>query len=73
MSDLSDSLAGARGRRCEAVIFDLDGTLADTLRDIAAAMDRVLRAAGLPPHAADEYRLMIGHGLRNLVTQAGGG
>jgi phosphoglycolate phosphatase len=62
--------SGRRPRRPEAVIFDLDGTLADTLQDIAAAMDRVLRGAGLPPHTRDEYRLMIGHGLRNLVTQA---
>ena len=54
----------------DAVIFDLDGTLADTLTDIAAAMNRVLRAHGLPEHDAASYKLMIGCGLRNLVREA---
>jgi phosphoglycolate phosphatase len=52
------------------VIFDLDGTLVDTLQDIADAMDRVLVREGAPPHSYDEYRYLIGHGIRNLVTQA---
>jgi len=54
----------------DAVIFDLDGTLADTLTDIAAAMNRVLRAHGLPEHDPASYKLMIGCGLRNLVREA---
>lgn len=54
----------------EAVIFDLDGTLADTLEDIADAMNRVLDGAGFPVHGYDEYRYLIGRGMRNLVTEA---
>jgi len=54
----------------DAVIFDLDGTLADTLTDIAAAMNRVLAAHGLPEHEPAAYKLMIGCGLRNLVREA---
>ena len=54
----------------DAVIFDLDGTLADTLDDIAAAMNAVLAGRGLTPHEPVAYRLMIGLGLRNLVHEA---
>jgi phosphoglycolate phosphatase len=54
----------------DGVIFDLDGTLVDTLEDIADAMDRVLALEGAPGHSYDEYRYLIGHGIRNLVTQA---
>lgn len=54
----------------EGVIFDLDGTLVDTLEDIADAMDRVLALEGAPGHGYDEYRYLIGRGIRNLVTEA---
>ncbi len=54
----------------DGVIFDLDGTLVDTLEDIADAMDRVLALEGAPGHSYDEYRYLIGHGIRNLVTQS---
>jgi phosphoglycolate phosphatase len=54
----------------KGVIFDLDGTLADTLSDIAGAMNRTLARAGFPTHPADEYKFMIGRGLENLVTTA---
>jgi phosphoglycolate phosphatase len=53
----------------DGVIFDLDGTLADTLEDIAAAMNRVLGGRWLPVHSTASYKLMIGKGLRNLVGQ----
>jgi len=52
------------------VIFDLDGTLADTLEDIADAMDRVLALEGAPGHSYEEYRYLIGHGIRNLVAES---
>ncbi len=52
------------------MIFDLDGTLADTLEDIADAMNRVLRREGRAGHDYAAYRFMIGKGVRNLVTQA---
>ena len=52
-----------------AIIFDLDGTLADTLEDIADNMNRVLAENGFPPHAYDAYRYFVGGGLHNLVVQ----
>jgi phosphoglycolate phosphatase len=54
----------------DGVIFDLDGTLVDTLEDVADAMNRVLALEGAPGHGYDEYRYLIGHGIRNLVTEA---
>jgi len=56
--------------RFDGVLFDLDGTLADTLEDLAAAMDRVLRREGLPGHGYAEYQRMVGHGIRQLVSAA---
>ena len=52
------------------MIFDLDGTLVDTLEDIADAMDRVLAFEGVPGHTYDAYRYLVGHGIRNLVTES---
>jgi phosphoglycolate phosphatase len=49
-------------------IFDLDGTLADTLTDIAAAMNRTLQERGFPVHHEEDYKFMVGRGLENLVT-----
>jgi len=54
----------------EAVIFDLDGTLANTLEDIADAMNRALVAEKAPVHSYDEYRHLIGGGLRNLARES---
>jgi phosphoglycolate phosphatase len=54
----------------EGVIFDLDGTLADTREDLADAMNRVLAGEGLPVHEHAAFGAMIGGGLRNLVTSA---
>jgi phosphoglycolate phosphatase len=53
-----------------AILFDLDGTLLDTLPDIAGAMNQVLADAGLPIHLNDRYRDFIGDGLDALVYQA---
>ena len=52
-----------------AVIFDFDGTLADTLEDIADNMNRVLAEMGFPTHEYDAYRFYVGGGLKNLVVQ----
>ena len=54
----------------QAVLFDLDGTLLDTLQDIALTMNTVLIENGLPTHSMDEYRIMVGSGMRDLVTKA---
>jgi phosphoglycolate phosphatase len=52
-----------------AVIFDLDGTLLDTLVDLAAAANRMLVRRGLPPHPQERYRRFVGDGPRMLVTR----
>ncbi|GAB6112346.1 HAD family hydrolase [Desulfomicrobium salsuginis] len=53
----------------KAVVFDMDGTLLDTLEDLADAMNRVLEAKGLPVHPVDAYRFFVGSGARNLVLR----
>ena len=52
------------------VIFDLDGTLLDTLDDLGAAVNYAMQQRGFPQHTREEYRMMVGHGARNLMTQA---
>ncbi|TAL32446.1 MAG: HAD family hydrolase [Spirochaetes bacterium] len=52
------------------IIFDLDGTLLDTLRDIADSMNTALRALGYPSHPVDDYRLMIGTGVDDLARRS---
>ncbi len=54
----------------KVVIFDLDGTLLDTLEDLSAAVNHALAQRSLPLHSLEEYRGMVGHGVRNLVRQA---
>ena len=56
--------------RYKLVIFDLDGTLLDTLDDLSAAVNYAMRQRGFPQHTREEYRMMVGHGARNLMTQA---
>lgn len=52
------------------VLFDLDGTLLDTLDDLTAAVNHVMARERHPLHDRDACRRMIGHGVRNLVMQA---
>ena len=52
-----------------AVIFDLDGTLLNTVEDIAFAMNNVLLKHGFPTHSVAEYHAFVGGGLTNLVYQ----
>jgi phosphoglycolate phosphatase len=47
----------------------MDGTLLDTLEDLADAMNRVLEARGLPVHPVDAYRFFVGSGAKNLVLR----
>ena len=51
-------------------IFDLDGTLLDTLDDLAASTNYALRAFGLPERSRDEVRRFVGNGVRRLMQQA---
>ncbi|HIW54752.1 MAG TPA: HAD family hydrolase [Candidatus Ruthenibacterium merdigallinarum] len=53
----------------KAVLFDLDGTLLDTLQDLADAANHTLRALGLPEHARGEYRRMVGNGIPKLIER----
>lgn len=57
-------------RELRAVIFDLDGTLADTLTDIAAAASATLGELGVGPYELEQYRAWIGGGARRLMEQA---
>jgi phosphoglycolate phosphatase len=54
----------------KAIIFDLDGTLLNTLNDLGNAMNRVLSDMGFPIHAIDEYRSFIGDGVAKLIKRA---
>ncbi|NIL96878.1 MAG: HAD-IA family hydrolase [Planctomycetales bacterium] len=53
-----------------AIIFDLDGTLLDSLPDIATAANEVLDQQGCPTHSLDAYRYLVGEGVVRLFTKA---
>ena len=53
-----------------AVIFDLDGTLLNTLEDLADSMNAALTQLGWPPYSVESYQYFVGRGLDNLVRQA---
>ncbi len=55
--------------RFEAAIFDLDGTLLDTLDDLADSANRVLRSFGLPEHPVESYRYFVGEGMVRLIER----
>jgi phosphoglycolate phosphatase len=54
----------------KAVLFDLDGTLLDTIQDLSDAVNEALAAMGYPSHSSDEYKLMIGEGVQHLAECA---
>lgn len=56
--------------RYEGCIFDLDGTLLDSLGDLADSMNAVLAARGFPVHAPEAYRGFVGDGMPMLVQRA---
>jgi phosphoglycolate phosphatase len=56
--------------RLELVLFDLDGTLADTAPDLAAVANRQRAARGLPPLPVDELRPLASHGARGMIGRA---
>jgi phosphoglycolate phosphatase len=53
-----------------ALVFDLDGTLVNTLADVAESMNHVLAKHGLPGYEHSAYRRFIGEGIARLVSQA---
>lgn len=54
----------------KAALFDLDGTLTNTLKDIAGAMNRALRLHGLEEFPVNDYRYLVGDGVRKLAERA---
>jgi phosphoglycolate phosphatase len=53
-----------------AVVFDLDGTLLDTLADLADSANAALRLLGFPAHPVDAYRQFVGEGMAELVRRS---
>ncbi|MBP3247504.1 MAG: HAD-IA family hydrolase [Prevotella sp.] len=51
-------------------IFDLDGTLLDTITDLAASCNYALRTHGMPEHSVDDVRRFVGNGVRKLMERA---
>lgn len=54
----------------ESYIFDLDGTLLDTLGDLAASCNYALSGCGMPEHGIDDIRRFVGNGVRLLMERA---
>lgn len=52
------------------VIFDLDGTILDTLEDLTNAVNFALSESGFPAHTIDEVRMFVGNGIRKLIERA---
>ncbi len=54
----------------KAVIFDLDGTLVNTISDLAASVERALSEHGYPTHTIEEYTSYIGNGTMKLIERS---
>ena len=54
----------------KAVLFDLDGTLVNSIFDIAAAMNHALQALEQPTFSVEQYYKMVGNGMKNLCRRA---
>lgn len=52
------------------VIFDLDGTLVDSLQDLANATEYALKQLNLPSHPLDAYKYFVGNGVKKLIERA---
>ncbi len=58
------------GKRITTAVFDLDGTLLDTLQDLADSTNFALRYGGLPERTTEEVRMFVGNGVRLLMERA---
>lgn len=56
--------------RTDLIVFDLDGTLLDTIGDLAVACNAMLALRRLPEHSYDDYRHFVGNGILRLVERA---
>ena len=52
------------------IVFDLDGTLINTIADLSAATDYALSRRGLQTHSIEDYTKMVGHGIKRLIISA---
>lgn len=69
LQSLRDSaLKLMEGRK--TIVFDLDGTLMDTLTDLAESTNYALRSCGMPEHTIDEIRQYVGNGVHRLIERA---
>ncbi len=59
-----------RAKDFQAVILDIDGTLLDTLHDLADSMNSTLRHFGFPVHELEKYKYFVGDGMENLVRRS---
>ncbi len=56
--------------RYSVILFDLDGTILNTLDDLAASTNRALAKNGLPTRSTEEVRRFVGNGIRLLIERA---
>lgn len=59
-------------RKYDACVFDLDGTLIDSLGDLAESCNNALALFDLPTHSLEKYRYFVGNGIRNLIGNSMG-
>ena len=57
-------------RRKKLIIFDLDGTLVNTIADLASSTNFSLRKMGMPTHEVDNYYHFLGNGIEKLLERA---
>ncbi len=70
MKDILINESNMSSKDVKLVIFDLDGTLLDTLEDLAAATNYALVQEGKPTHEVEKYRGFIGNGIKVLFQKA---
>ena len=57
-------------KKYRTILFDLDGTLLNTIEDLASSVNYVMRTYGQPEHSVDDVRRMVGNGARRLMERA---
>lgn len=58
------------GHQITTVVFDMDGTVLNTLEDLAGSMNYSLKAVGMPERTVDEFRRFVGNGAREALRKA---
>lgn len=57
-------------KKFETYVFDLDGTLLETLKDLAASTNYALRTHNMPKHSIEDVRMFVGNGVKKLMERA---